>query len=322
MLRAAGLPFGDALQPASSTNNEIHLSERCVVRVSDQSKNRLAREGALYRHLPTAPWRPALIAAGQQAGADYVIVERKPGRPLAHAWPSLSVMERRRAVGQLARCLRELHAVTTPDLPPIAGKPLHVLGSGRGPEHVTDPLLRALDHVSHHPAVDTGIVELARHYVLANRDHLDDHRNDHLIHGDVTFENVLADEGQITALIDFEWCRGAPADLELDVLLRCCALPQVHVAAEYAARSRPQDYAAVPVWLAEDYPELFAHPHLVERLTIYALAFDVRDLIETGTVPAQRSDVDDLHPYNRLINLVSTGGHVAELLDRAGVRLP
>ena len=56
-----------------------------------------------------------------------------------------------------------------------------------------------------------------------------------LVHGDLTFENVLWDppSSRITAILDFEWARRGPADLDLDVLLRCVAYPKLHVAADY-----------------------------------------------------------------------------------------
>lgn len=316
VLRASRLPYKGPLERASSTRNEIWLTERHVVRVNRTVSHRLRREAALYPHLPAAPWAPRLVAAGR-AEQDYLVVERRPGRPLAHCWPDLDQSQRRAAVAQLAACVRAIHATPTPaDLDPLPATP-QLLDGGASPPAV-GPLLAGLDRLADDPNADPGVIALARDQVTAFAAELEPFDTRHLVHGDLTFENVLWDGQAISAVVDFEWCRGAPADLDLDVLLRCCAYPEAHVAAEHAARSRADSYAPVVTWLAEDYPELFARPGLARRLWLYSLAFDVREALE-APLPALRAHVPPLHPWNRLIHQVSTGGHTALLLERAGL---
>ena len=180
------------------------------------------------------------------------------------------------------------------------------------------PLLDGLDRLSADPNADPGIVAAVRDTIVESWAHLDGFSRSHLIHGDLTFENTLWDGRQTSAMIDFEWCRGAPRDLDLDVLLRCCALPQAHVAEAHQARTRPEDYTDVAYWLAEAYPDLFSHPHLRARLLLYALSFEVR-LCAAAPLPLARPDDPHAHPYSRLVGLVSTGGHLTAALARAGV---
>ena len=64
-----------------------------------------------------------------------------------------------------------------------------------------------------------------------------------------------------------------------------------------------RDYRELPVWLRESYPELFAHPRLNERLALYSLAYDLRELL----LRPPRRPIDQLpthHPYNRIRRLV------------------
>ena len=315
-LRAARLPYRDDLERASSTHNQIYMSERHVVRINNGPNQRLRRESLLYRHLPQRPWIPKMLAAGGEVGADYLIVERKPGVPLAHRWPELSRVKRREAVRELARHLQQIHATPTPtEVPRLQVSP-HLLDSHLAPP--VRPLLEGLEQLADTPYVDTGIIALAQEYVIDNWTHLDGFGDERLIHGDLTFENVLWDGRSISAVIDFEYCRGAPADLELDVLLRCCAIPEAHVAERFEAKTRVNDYYDVPSWLAEEYPQLFGHPNLLERLTLYALSFEVRDAL-SGPVPTCRGDISTLPPYRRLVALVSSGGHVADALYQAGM---
>ena len=142
--------------------------------------------------------------------------------------------------------------------------------------------------------------------------------SDYLVHGDLTFENVLWDGTNITAILDFEWARTSPPDVDLDVFLRFCCLPQFHVGDEWVARTRPEDYADVPWWLQEDYPELFAHPRQFDRLRLYAIAYDIRDLTMFPP-PAPASKLNEHHALNRLRKLVSGRSHLDTLDTTTGV---
>jgi hygromycin-B 7''-O-kinase len=143
-----------------------------------------------------------------------------------------------------------------------------------------------------------------------------------LIHGDLTFENVLwnPDQHRIEALLDFEWSRLAPQDLDLDVLLRFVAFPQLHVPADYEHLAGPEEYADVPRWLAESYPELFAGPRLFDRLRLYAISWDVQEVLDhPPKVPT--AQLHPLHPWHRLrANLEGTSHlHTFEEHRRAGL---
>ncbi|MCP4222175.1 MAG: hypothetical protein GY773_02390, partial [Actinomycetia bacterium] len=82
-LRASGLPYRGPLERASSTNNEIYLSDRHVIRINTRADQRLRREAQIYAYLPRQPWAPTAIAGGGETRAGYLIIGRKPGVPLA-----------------------------------------------------------------------------------------------------------------------------------------------------------------------------------------------------------------------------------------------
>ncbi len=175
----------------------------------------------------------------------------------------------------------------------------------------------AIDHLKRNPLVDNGLLHDIDQKVMDVGESIRPYDASHLIHGDLTFENMLWDGTQITALLDLEWCRGAPADLDLDVLFRFCAIPSAHVAPDYASSALPEDYQCVPGWIAEELPALFAHPQLHERLVLYSLAFDVSEL---ATFPPQPGGptFGPLHPIRRLEAMLHDGGHVTKTLSRIG----
>ncbi len=257
--------------------------------------------------LPPASGYPGVIAAGDGGGMDWLVVTRKPGVPLARAWPTMSTPQRRSAITQLANRLRQIHLTKVPEgLPPL--NPPQLIDAGS--LFPLDPLHRALLLARGLPGVPASIVDNVAVRVQQLGSSLDGLGTHTLVHGDLTFENVLWDGERVSAIIDFEWSRGAPPDLDLDVFLRMCALPALHVADDYRDATRSEDYAAIPEWLAEDYPELFAVPRLRDRLELYSLAFDLNELL----LYPPRGDVralPPLHALNRMQSTLAGRGHLA-----------
>jgi aminoglycoside phosphotransferase (APT) family kinase protein len=313
-LDAAGLPRPARLESASSVTNEVWLAGDYVVRINRRVDGRLRREAALAKYLPPELGYPGVAGYGGRQGADWLIVRRVPGTVLARCWPSMPVADRRAAICQLARKLKALHATRAPKgLPPIDGPQLLEAGA-LAPAL---PLVHALERAAGMANVDRGLIDAITAIVYEYAPALAPFNEAGLVHGDLTFENMLWDGRSITALLDFEWARGAPADVDLDVLLRMCAFPFLHVAADYEHLTRPADYVDAPRWLAEEYPELFAAPRLFERLVMYAIAYDTRELLAHPPQAPARS-LSPYHPLNRLIN-TSRGESHLRWLHRAAV---
>src|SRR5215467_14804279 len=62
------------------------------------------------------------------------------------------------------------------------------------------------------------------------------------------------------------WCRRAPLDLELETLLDAVARPGRRAYQAAWGQHRSEDHVPIVRWLRSDYPELFGHPDLLERL--------------------------------------------------------
>lgn len=321
-LRAAGLDPTVALERATSVTNEVWMSATHVVRVNRRHDDRLAREAIVAAALPATVGYPVIVARGGRPGEDWLISERRPGRPLAHCWPDLTGPDRRRAVRGVAERLAALHATPTPTgLAPVERAP-QLLDVG-APDP-TAPLLDALARAARLEHVDPLFVQEAVELVLELTPTILPFTASTLVHGDVTFENVLWGDGAVTALLDVEWSRPGPRDLDLDIVLRCCAYPQLHVGAAFEARTLAEDYVDVPVWLAEDYPALFAHPRQLDRLRVYSLAYDVRELLSWPPALCD-GDLDPLHPYRRIERVVRRRSYLDDLgrrLDPAAASTP
>ncbi len=309
-LSDAGLDPHVPLERASSVTNEVWLSDRHAIRVNRRPNRRLHREAELGPQLPDTVCYPNVVAYGGQLGADWLIVERLPGQMLAGAWPLMSLNDRRDAVRQLATVLRAVHAVPVPEgLGPVEDAPQLLDPNAL---QIAAPLLNALAEVEGRPGVDPALIADTRHLVLQSTPALEPFSTDTLIHGDLHFQNVLWDGRQITGLIDWEWARGGPPDLDLDVFLRFCSQPRWFVCDEFLSSTIASDYAVIPYWLAHDYPELFQHSYVLERMLIYEISYDVFDLLRSPIDGPTRS-LPDEHPHRRLEQTLRGDSHLHRL---------
>src|SRR3546814_9925373 len=100
-LQAAGLDPHVPLERASSVTNEVWLTAGHAVRVNRRRDRRLAREAIIAASLPAVIGSPELVAKAKGPGEDWLRSERRPGWPPAHRWPTLTVDQRGRAIGQV-----------------------------------------------------------------------------------------------------------------------------------------------------------------------------------------------------------------------------
>jgi scyllo-inosamine 4-kinase len=314
-LRGAGLDPTVPLRRASSVTNEVWLTDTHSVRVNRHPNNRLYREALVAAVLPPEVGYPTIVAHGGARGEDWLVQERRPGRPLAHVWPDLDDGQRRSAVDQLAARLAAIHGTAAPpDLPPIEHAPqLLEVGVADPTRPVIEALHRAteLDHVD--PVLFLEAIEMVKRLAPS----IIPFESATLVHGDLTFENVLWDDGMITALLDVEWARPGPRDLDLDILLRCAAYPHLHVAEKYVAVTRTEDYTEVPWWLGKAYPALFDYPSQIDRVRVYSIAYDVRDLLSAPPQVAPRH-LPELHAYHRLQRVVERKSYI-DVLGRGRI---
>lgn len=292
----------EGLVRADSVTNEVWLTADYAIRVNRDASLRLYRESVLSMALPASVGYPAMVQHGGEAGSDWLILERVPGQPLSRWWPEMTKVDRRSAVSQLAERLRIIHSIHCPRLDGLVEVP-QLLDRAPSGEQAVSRLLGALGRLEVSPFVDAGVMRDAARHIQDHAGALDPFDAASIVHGDLTFENVLWDGEKITAMIDFEFARPGPPDLDLDVLLRFCALPQLHVAADYENVTKASDYAEVPWWLAEDYPELFAHPRQFERVRLYSLAWDVHELLTFPPTEPLR-DLHRHHPYRRMVDVL------------------
>lgn len=220
-----------------------------------------------------------------------------PGVMLTLAWLNMDREAQRLAVRQVAEQLRYIHSAPEPTQGFSRSTQFFDSSSGWFTGEL-ERLYSLVDQVIELPFVDGNVMREVRELLGRGQIAFRGQQHGALIHGDLHFDNILWD-GSVSAVLDLERASYAPLDLELDILLRFCRFPYLYVAREHEHLVTSELFDSVPRWLAEDYPEMFEHPYLEDRLNFFSLAHDLGQLTR---YPPDKSP-DQLavqHPYNRI----------------------
>jgi aminoglycoside phosphotransferase (APT) family kinase protein len=247
-------------------------------------RERLVREGMLLDSLPDSIPHATVVAAGCTEGLAWMIVRRLPGERLDLAWPRLSAQERRDAIVTFARALKALHAWEPPQAVreqlrqarlPASATPGDIVGAGIMPLPISR-LCSLLRWLEEQPDMDSDLVVRVRMRVEELRPLFSDadFEDGVVVHGDGHLANVLWHQGRLAALLDLEWARIGPPDLDFEAICRDDADIQAQVCPGTVAASD----IAVLAWLQAGYPELFERENLTERVWLYDICFQVRQL--------------------------------------------
>ena len=244
-LAEAGLDYHMPLRRADSVTNEVWVADDYVVRVNRHPNQRLRREALLGPLLPEDVGYPEVIGYGGVLGADWLVLRRCPGLVLSRCWPTMSVGGARAGDPRARRRMRSIHQTECP--PDVPGS---IPPSSSAAGSVSRLSTRCCPSSPRWRSTSSSTLVSSRRPARSSRPprRTSSRANPTtLIHGDLHFENVLWDGQDITALLDFEYARAGPPDLELDVFLRFCAYPFLHVAEDYEHLTRAEDYADGPV---------------------------------------------------------------------------
>lgn len=299
LVRTLPFPVGGA-RFIPSNNNDVWRLKAGYLRVAWRGdRGRLAREAETLARLRGIVPVPEVLDCGGDERLSWSLTAAAPGTPLDGlcTWPAPAGL--RDIVRDVASLLRALHSWPVP---------AELAGMLRRPAADPDPLRRAgAEVVLLPPSSALGLIPVARqlpfvdHGVLdaaAGRlkelGHLADADGDVLLHGDFYLGNVLVHGGHASALIDFEFARMGPPDLELISVVRA-----LDAETRFGVPRPP-----LLAWLAEDYPELFVAPDLDRRLWMYAIAYTIRHIIFWPPDRAESDGLDAGHPLHTLRRLI------------------
>jgi len=292
---AAGLDIAEAPVPLPSDSNDAWKIGDRVLRICWRGdRHRVRREAIVLAHLPDDVPHPPLVAAGEIDDLTWTLTSWLPGR----------VEHDRVDIGQLGEAMCALHAWDPPEevraalvvRPPVSD--IHdIIGADLNCLPV-DRALQLVEPATHLDNLDPHLViQLGAHLEsLRSVDPLTNPTDGVVVHGDAHLNNVIWEDGRLVALLDYEWARLGPPDLELQPLLAC------------------DDAAGLITSFVRAYPGSAGHPDVVERLWLYDLSATLRDLFVKVPLPAS-DDVPPWHPKRRLGVVLEGPGYIEALLD-------
>ena len=303
----AGLQSIDGAVRLPSASNEAWKVGDIVVRISWSGDwARLLREVTVLQHLPASVPHPDVLGHGTTADRTWILTRWVPGDIAMDTWRTMSSADRDRLAGQLAVALAALHQWSPPadvrqqvESRGSAATVNDLIGQDVNPLPV-DRTLALVHEAKRAPHADPSVIDAVAERLRELRAFDVGGADDTVIHGDLHLKNVVVAGSSLLTILDFEWVRLGPPDLDLQGFLR----------AEEEAESDE-----VITRLAAYYPKIVEHPRVVERLWLYDLACTLRDVIVCPAATAPEHLPPD-HPLRRLPAIVESPAYLEQLLNR------
>ena len=260
----------------------------------------------MLQHLPASVPHPEVLGHGTTADRTWTLTRWVPGDIAMDTWRTMSSAGRDRLAGQLADALASLHQWSPPadvrDQVVGRGSAAYVhdlIGQDVNPLPI-DRALALVDEAKRSLHADPSVIDAVAERLRELRALDVGGGDDAVIHGDIHLRNVVASGSSLQTVLDFEWVRLGPPDLDLQAFLR----------AEKEAESDD-----MITRLAAHYPRIVAHPRVVERLWLYDLACTLRDVIVCPATTAPEH-LRSHHPLRRLPAIVESPAYIEQLLSR------
>jgi scyllo-inosamine 4-kinase len=213
VLRDHGADLGGARRGRGWTN-ATWLTDDLVIRVaSTPGPADLLRERRLAALLPVEVGYPPVVDAGVRQGHEWVLSRRVTGENLEEVWPSLDAAARARAVEQMWERARHVHRVDVAAAAPHArSRSPFFPGS---PAEAAAALDRLVSAGGLAPAQAKGLGQALDRFWAALPG-----APVALNHGDLCTPNTLWHDGEVVALLDFEFAVIAPIAIDLNEVVK------------------------------------------------------------------------------------------------------
>ncbi len=293
---------------AGGWTNLTWLAGGLVLRLAARpGQDKIRREAELSALLPPSVGFPLILETGVILEYEWSLSQEIPGKNLGEVWNNLTWDERTNVLQQLWEKVLAVHSV---DLNAAAGlareKPWFNAADARAAEASLSSLVR--QQILSSPQADLLRAALARFWTALPGAACV------LNHGDLTIENTLWHAGEVVSLLDFEFAVIAPAELDLNELVKCAFAPgERHDSLPDPGGAGLQQMQKTVAELAKP---VIAHPGGKELLMGYAILLELWMLEDWLAHPEGEGPLEQWQPYRMLHSLANgQGGYLAPFLD-------
>ena len=292
--RAMTLAHLDApanLERITGAANEVWHAGDYVVRISSHPGTRRLEHEATSRGCSSGRCATrASSSYGRAEFGEWLVMRNIRGTVLARAWATMREGERRDAVYQLAGALREVapdqgrreQRGARPAAVPRARQP-----RVSAPASARTPAARARPRRARCPTSTRACSIKPSGSPASTRRRSTDRHPRRSSTATCTSRTCSTRTARSPRCSTSSSLALRPPDLDLEIILRFCADPQLHVSVDYAPTVNRDDYRSVLRWIHEAYPALFENPSLESRLNLYSLSYDFAT--SSSTRPGSRS---------------------------------
>ena len=277
-----------------------------IIRIGarEDAGRRLERETILLQNLVGQLPVATVLAFGQEQGFFYQVQQFMSGQKLYAIWKNLSADVQDAIAAELAASLKILHSAHYPDFSEGRQDSKHYV---TWMDYLTDKFQHTFAEIrDRNIRMVPGLVEMAVNYFQEHKHVLQDGVPT-LVHSDLTLVNILAENGKVSAILDFEFAQQAPADYELLAIEAFCLYPN-----DWAEEDNEvfctADFANLIPLIRKHYPELFEIRNLRERLNIYHVYSTLSSYLEwrkanLSTIPPERMAAKEFY-LGRIMNIL------------------
>lgn len=271
------------------------LNGRYVLRASAlEGQARFTRERQALDRLRDIPGIPRTLGTGTLdlgREAHYLLQTLIPGQPVYPLWLNACAAIRSRLVTEMLQIVRRVHQIPVPGY--TFGYYAGAARDWRGTwleghdAQMRDFLMRLRARPL--TAEQSALVDESEAVYAAHRASLAPGVGPRFAHGDLHLDNVLAEDGHVTGIIDWEWAGGGTEpDFDLAHLVRWAVYPRDGVQEALVDRVTEEDFAQLIPALLAAYPEVRVIPRLLDRMTIYQIEHELWQAASwPGHVPQQ-----------------------------------
>jgi aminoglycoside phosphotransferase (APT) family kinase protein len=296
-----GIDFATA-QRAGGWTNAVWMTDDLVLRLSTRKERKnLLQEAKLSALFPSQVGYPQIVETGTTAGYAWTLAKKLPGKSLGDAWDDLLCEERVIALQGLWARAQAVHSVSCEEVAATVSR--RAWFNSTNPEEAEVSLIRLAKEEVFTQAETFMLQGALAHFweVLPSVPCV-------LCHGDLTRDNAMWHEGQVTALLDFEFAVMAPVQLDLNHLVKSAFGPG-------DAATDMREAQQIRQAVKELALPILAQPNSKVLLVGYAILLELWLLEDWLVHPEGEGPLEQWEPLQRLHLLADgMGGYLAPLL--------
>jgi len=262
------------------TNKVYSINNKFILKVCEDENNeeKFEMEVYFYNFLKNKIFVPEIkiFDKSKDIYEKYFMIYLKiEGDNLYSIWHLLNNDERRNIIKQLCSILKIINKSPYKRFT----KRFKINSSMNWHDKIINKIQNSLKDIEKNKLLSSEFIHVIKKFVKNNHNVLKEQKMA-LVYWDAHFDNILIQDTKIVGMLDFEKTEISSIDFVLDIIKRMVECPKKYMSEKSERFAKKEDYAQLLDWFCEFYPELFNFKDLDKRLDLYAIEYDLKNLIK------------------------------------------